>query len=63
MPFYTDWWSAQVQAYEMQDGWVFWTWKTDLGDYRWDYQLAVKVGVIPADVQDAYAFDCGAYRQ
>ncbi|MCJ1391927.1 hypothetical protein MMC18_004794 [Xylographa bjoerkii] len=63
VPFYTAWWSAQVQAYEMQDGWVFWSWKTDLDDYRWDYQLAVRTGVIPADVQDAYSFDCGPYRR
>ncbi|MCJ1287085.1 hypothetical protein MMC26_006433 [Xylographa opegraphella] len=61
MAFYTHWWSAQVQAYEMQDGWVFWSWKTDLGDYRWDYRLAVRSGVIPSNVQDAYAFECKAY--
>ncbi|MCJ1475088.1 hypothetical protein MMC13_003748 [Lambiella insularis] len=60
--FYRNWWSAQVQQYEQQDGWVFWSWKTDLGDYRWDYQLAARSGVIPTDVGAAYQFDCAPYR-
>lgn len=38
MGFYQDWWAAQVMAYEKQDGWIFWTWKTSgLNDPRWDY--------------------------
>lgn len=37
--FYTKWFNAQVHAYEKQDGWVFWSWKTSgLNDPRWDYQ-------------------------
>jgi len=63
IPFYTNWWSAQVQAYETQDGWVFWSWKTNLGDYRWDYQLAVQSGVIPTNIDDAYNFNCAAYTK
>jgi len=52
--WYTKWWAAQVQAYEKQDGWVFWSWKTSgLNDYRWDYQLAVQEGVIPKDPSTA----------
>ncbi|KAF2195249.1 glycoside hydrolase family 5 protein, partial [Zopfia rhizophila CBS 207.26] len=48
--FYTQWWAAQVQAYEKQMGWVFWSWKTQLGnDWRWTYKAAVEAGVIPKD--------------
>jgi hypothetical protein len=36
--FYTRWFAAQVIAYEKQAGWVFWTWRADLGDYRWSYK-------------------------
>ncbi|EWG46381.1 hypothetical protein FVEG_06900 [Fusarium verticillioides 7600] len=38
--FYTKWFSAQVHAYEKHTlGWVFWTWKANLGDdYRWSYR-------------------------
>lgn len=52
--WYKKWWAAQVMAYEKQDGWVFWSWKTNLGDYRWDYQAAVGAGVIPKDPGQAY---------
>lgn len=45
--FYTDWFAAQVMTYELQLGWIFWTWKSQLGDYRWSYQDAVAAGVIP----------------
>ena len=38
LDFYQKWFNAQVRAYEKQDGWVFWSWKTNLGDPRWDYQ-------------------------
>ena len=49
-------------AYEKQDGWVFWSWKTDLDDYRWDYQKAVKAGVIPTDPADVYGYGaCDGY--
>jgi hypothetical protein len=36
--FYSKWFTAQVHAYEKQQGWVFWTWKSQLNDYRWTYQ-------------------------
>ncbi len=37
--FYKKWFAAQVTAYETKSsGWVFWTWKSELGDYRWSYQ-------------------------
>ncbi|XP_055354489.1 uncharacterized protein LOC129600112 [Paramacrobiotus metropolitanus] len=52
--FYKKWWAAQVMAYEKQNGWVFWSWKTDLNDYRWSYSLAVEKGIIPKDPTEAY---------
>ncbi|TVY37118.1 Glucan endo-1,6-beta-glucosidase [Lachnellula subtilissima] len=46
--FYTQWFAAQVLSYEKNtNGWIFWTWKSQLGDYRWSYQEAVAAGVIP----------------
>jgi aryl-phospho-beta-D-glucosidase BglC (GH1 family) len=48
--WYTRWWAAQVRAYEKEKGWVFWSWKTELGgDWRWSYQAAVEAGIIPKD--------------
>jgi len=39
LAFYRNWFNAQVRAYEKQDGWIFWSWKTSgLNDPRWDYQ-------------------------
>lgn len=38
--FYQKWWAAQVIAYEKTAGWFFWSWKAQLGDYRWSYQGA-----------------------
>ncbi|KAL2007894.1 hypothetical protein VTN00DRAFT_7876 [Thermoascus crustaceus] len=52
--FYSKWFAAQVIAYEKQDGWIFWTWKSQLGDYRWSYQDAVAAGVIPTNIDDVY---------
>jgi aryl-phospho-beta-D-glucosidase BglC (GH1 family) len=52
--FYKQWWAAQVQAYEKELGWTFWSWKTQLGgDWRWSYSAAVEAGVIPTDVGQA----------
>jgi len=37
--FYKNWFAAQIQTYERTTmGWIFWTWKSQLGDYRWSYQ-------------------------
>ncbi|KAL2866207.1 glycoside hydrolase family 5 protein [Aspergillus lucknowensis] len=52
--FYARWFAAQVIAYEKQLGWVFWTWRADLGDYRWSYKDAVEAGVIPKDLDSIY---------
>jgi hypothetical protein len=47
--FYTNWFAAQITGYEKHAmGWVFWSWKTQLSDYRWDFQDAVAAGVIPS---------------
>ncbi|KAF6845426.1 endo-beta-1,6-glucanase [Colletotrichum musicola] len=49
--FYSEWFAAQVHAYERSTaGWVFWSWKTQFGDYRWSYRDAVISGVIPRDL-------------
>lgn len=48
--FYAKWFAAQVSSYEAHNlGWFFWSWKTELGDYRWSYKEAVAAGVIPQD--------------
>ena len=52
--FYTRWWAAQVMAYEKQEGWIFWAWKAELGDYRWSYSEAVEAGIIPKNPSQAY---------
>lgn len=49
-PFYTNWFAAQVTAYERASGWIFWGWKQQLNDPRWGYQAAVQSGLIPADL-------------
>jgi hypothetical protein len=35
--FYEQWFVAQMRLYEQTNGWIFWTWKTELNDPRWDY--------------------------
>jgi glucan endo-1,6-beta-glucosidase len=52
--FYKQWFAAQAMAYEKQMGWIFWSWKSQLGDYRWAYQDAVAAGVIPTDLNSVY---------
>lgn len=52
--FYKQWWGAQVQAYEKGMGWVFWSWKAQLGDdYRWSYRAAVEAQVVPENPDEA----------
>lgn len=49
--WYRQWWAAQVRAYEKEKGWVFWSWKTELGgDWRWSYSGAVEAGIIPKEI-------------
>jgi hypothetical protein len=49
LQFYQQWFAAQVRAYEKSDvdGWIFWSWKAQLGDPRWSYTDAVSAGIIP----------------
>ncbi|KAK3940397.1 endo-beta-1,6-glucanase [Diplogelasinospora grovesii] len=61
--FYKQWFAAQVMSYETYAmGWVFWTWKSELGDYRWSYRDAVAAGVIPRDLNSiASSGACNGY--
>ncbi|KAI9640461.1 hypothetical protein NHQ30_011207 [Ciborinia camelliae] len=53
--FYKQWFEAQVWGYESHArGWIFWTWKAQLNDYRWSYLDAVEAGVVTKDL-DAVA--------
>ncbi|KAJ9285713.1 CAZyme family GH5 [Paecilomyces variotii] len=49
---YSNWFSAQQQQYEKLNGWVFWSWKTDLTNNaeQWTYQKAVEAGIIDKDL-------------
>jgi hypothetical protein len=54
MDFYKKWWAAQVLAYEKQQGWVFWSWKSEETSWltnnpKWGYKNAVLAGIIPKD--------------
>ena len=53
--WYAGWFAAQVVSYAEQYGWIYWTWKTQLNDPRWDYQLAVQQGIIPKDFSQIQA--------
>ncbi|KAN0070042.1 Glycoside hydrolase superfamily [Elaphomyces granulatus] len=58
--FYQRWFAALITEYEKQVGWIFWTWKNDLGDLRWEYDAAVQAGIIPKDLQSVYNMNvCG----
>ena len=50
LAFYQSWFAAQAQCYERVDGWIFWSWKAQLGDPRWSYTDAVAAGMIPSDL-------------
>jgi len=60
--FYSQWFAAQVLNYEQDtNGWIFWTWKSQLGDYRWSYQDAVAAGVIPSNPSNVQQSACNGY--
>jgi hypothetical protein len=60
--FYRQWFAAQVLSYEKYtNGWIFWSWKTQLGDYRWSYQHAVAAGVIPSNPANVDQGACNGY--
>ncbi|KAJ5418597.1 uncharacterized protein N7487_002147 [Penicillium crustosum] len=52
--FYKRWFAAQATTYEKRLGWIFWTWKAELGDYRWSYKDAVTAGVIPTNLNSVF---------
>lgn len=52
--FYQKWFKAQAVAYEKQAGWIFWSWKAELGDWRWSFRDAVLAGIIPRDLDGIY---------
>jgi hypothetical protein len=44
--FYSRWFAAQTNSYERQLGWVYWTWKAELGgDFRWSYTDGIDAGI------------------
>ncbi|KAF4458608.1 SPR1-exo-13-beta-glucanase precursor [Fusarium albosuccineum] len=49
--FFSKFFTAQQQLYEKpgMDGWVYWTWKTELNDPRWTYSHATALNYIPTD--------------
>ena len=50
--FYRQWWVAQQRLYEAQtNGWIFWTWKNELNNPRWDYSYLVYLGWVADSVQ------------
>lgn len=46
--FLRQFWEAQVQSYEKGQGWIQWTWKTEIAD-EWSYQAGLANGWIPQD--------------
>ncbi|KAF1952937.1 glucan 1,3-beta-glucosidase precursor [Byssothecium circinans] len=47
--FYKQWFIAQQRLYEQTNGWIFWTWKNQLNDPRWDYSYLVFKEWVPKD--------------
>ncbi|KAE8842024.1 hypothetical protein PTNB85_01324 [Pyrenophora teres f. teres] len=47
VPFYKQWFVAQQRLYERTNGWIFWSWRTQLNDPRWDYSYLVYKGWVP----------------
>ncbi|KAF8706739.1 glycosyl hydrolase 5 (cellulase A) family, partial [Rhizoctonia solani] len=41
-------WDAQTIAFERGNGWVYWTWKTEIAD-EWSYSKGLEGGWIPQD--------------
>ncbi|CAJ2507037.1 Uu.00g082230.m01.CDS01 [Anthostomella pinea] len=51
--FYKKWFAAQVIGFEKYAaGWMFWNWKSDLDDWRWDYSKAADALIIPSDLDN-----------
>ncbi|KAJ1557696.1 hypothetical protein HK405_015385 [Cladochytrium tenue] len=53
--FYEKFFAAQAIGYEANsEGWIFWSWKAQLSDYRWSYKDAVAAGIIPTNLDSIY---------
>ncbi|GAA5888583.1 hypothetical protein JCM6882_009005 [Rhodosporidiobolus microsporus] len=59
--FFQQFAAAQMGAAEKSAGWVFWSWKTELGSSQWGYKDAVKAGFIPEDLGTLDASVCEKY--
>lgn len=65
--FFKKFFTAQQQLYEKpgMDGWVYWTWKTELNDPRWTYSHATSLGYVPTTAegleQNVYQDVCAGY--
>lgn len=56
--FYKKWFAAQISSYEKQSGWVFWTWKAELNDYRWSYKGVFHLIICPLFITNQLWFRC-----
>jgi glucan endo-1,6-beta-glucosidase len=56
--FYQRWFAALITEYEKEVGWIFWTWKNDLGDLRWEYDgmyIRIAISSLPWDFYEVYS--------
>ncbi|KAK8036289.1 glycoside hydrolase family 5 [Apiospora rasikravindrae] len=66
--FFKKFFTAQQQLYEKpgMNGWIFWTWKTELNDPRWTYSYATYLNYIPTTAagleNNVYQDVCAGYR-
>ncbi|KAH4848337.1 hypothetical protein HBH70_075460 [Parastagonospora nodorum] len=47
VPFYKQWFTAQQRLYEQTNGWIFWSWRTQINNPRWDYSYMLNQNWIP----------------
>ncbi|KAI1345188.1 beta-1,6-glucanase [Xylariaceae sp. FL0016] len=65
--FFKKFFTAQQQLYEKpgMDGWIYWTWKTELNDPRWTYSYATYLNYVPTDAvgleNNVYQDVCAGY--
>ncbi|KAK8045814.1 hypothetical protein PG996_013878 [Apiospora saccharicola] len=66
--FFKKFFTAQQQLYEKpgMNGWVFWTWKTELNDPRWTYSYATYLNYVPSNAvgleNNVYQDVCAGFR-
>ncbi|RFU81723.1 spr1-exo-1,3-beta-glucanase precursor [Trichoderma arundinaceum] len=66
--FFKKFFTAQQQLYESpgMDGWIYWTWKTELNDPRWTYSYATFLNYIPTNAaalqQNVFQDVCSGFR-